>query len=94
MLNNSATRRVLVRNRAGIHARPSLAISNTVRQFQSEVQVVSGDRQVDGRDVLQLLTLGAERGAELVLSAKGPDAEQVLDALEKLFADNFGFPLD
>jgi len=40
--------------------------------------------------VLQLLTLGAPQGTELVLMAKGPDAEEVLTALESLFADGFG----
>ena len=45
---------------------------------------------VNAADVLQLLSLGASRGTELTLSAAGPDAEQVLDALAQQFADGFG----
>ena len=45
---------------------------------------------VDAGEVLQLLTLGAPQGTKLTLTAKGPDAEEVLDELVKVFADGFG----
>jgi phosphotransferase system HPr-like phosphotransfer protein len=35
------------------------------------------------------MSLGATQGTELVLSAKGPDAEEALNALARLFANEF-----
>lgn len=90
MLQTNATRTVIVSNPTGLHARPSVAIATTVRKYKSKVEVRRGKQVVDGGEVLQLLTLGAPQGTELVLTATGPDAEQVLDALEALFADGFG----
>jgi phosphotransferase system HPr (HPr) family protein len=90
MVNNSATRKVVVQNPAGLHARPSLAISQTVRASKSKVEIRSPHQTVDGGDILQLLSLGAARGTELVLSANGPDAEAVLDKLVGQFNDGFG----
>jgi phosphotransferase system HPr (HPr) family protein len=90
MVNNSATRKVVVLNPAGLHARPSLAVSKTVRASKSKVQIRTDHQTVDAGDILQLLSLGATRGTELVLSATGPDAEQVIDALAAQFADCFG----
>jgi phosphocarrier protein len=36
------------------------------------------------------MSMGVPEGAEITLSAQGPDAEEVLDALVGLFADDFG----
>ena len=90
LVNNSATRKVIIVNPAGLHARPSLAVSQIVRGSQSKVEIHTPRQTVNAADVLQLLSLGAPRGTELVLTAAGPDAEQVLDALAQQFADGFG----
>jgi phosphotransferase system HPr (HPr) family protein len=90
MFQKSATRTVVVSNPTGLHARPSVAIASTVKKYQAKVEIRRGNQAVNAGDVLQLLTLGAPQGTELVLVAKGPDAEEVLNALEGLFADGFG----
>jgi phosphotransferase system HPr (HPr) family protein len=88
--NGRATRHVVVLNPAGLHARPSLAVVQTVRRFQSKVEVQTSRQTVDAGDILQLLGLGAIQGTELTLSATGPDAEQALDALAEQFHNCFG----
>ena len=65
---------------------------NTVRKFRSRVQLRKDDQLVDAGEILQLMTLGAPRGTELVATAKGPDAAEVLAALADLFSTNFGLP--
>ena len=88
MFGKRITRNVTVGWPAGLHARPSLAVAQIVRRFAAKVEVRHGEETVDGSDILQLLSLGADHGEELVLAAKGRDAEQVLDALERLFANH------
>lgn len=90
MAEKSATRKVIVLNPAGLHARPSLAVVKAVRGSQSKVEVRTGRQTVDAADILQLLGLGATQGTELVLTATGPDADQVLDTLAEMFTDCFG----
>jgi phosphocarrier protein len=90
MVSKTAERRVVVRNPAGLHARPSLAISQTVKKSRSRVTIQSRSQTVDAGDILQLLSLGAAHGTELTLSAVGPDAEEVLESLARQFADRFG----
>ena len=90
MVNDSAVRKVVVVNPAGLHARPSLAVVQAVRRFRSKVEVRTPRQSVDAGDILQLLGLGATQGTELLLSATGPDAEEVVNHLAELFADGFG----
>jgi phosphotransferase system HPr (HPr) family protein len=84
------SRTVVVSRPAGLHARPCLAIVNTVRRFQSKVQLRRDKETADADQILQLMALGAPQGTELVLTANGPDADEALDALERLFANDFG----
>ena len=86
----SAARQVTVAHHGGLHARPSLAIVKTVRQFQSKVQIRNGHQEANAGEILEILSMGVPQGSEITLSAQGPDAEQVLDALVRLFADDFG----
>jgi phosphotransferase system HPr (HPr) family protein len=90
MSENLATRKVTVLNPAGLHARPSLAVVQTVRRSRSKVQVRTLRQTVDASDILEILGLGASQGTELVFSAAGPDAEEVLNQLADLFTNRFG----
>ncbi|MEN6406982.1 MAG: HPr family phosphocarrier protein [Thermoguttaceae bacterium] len=90
MSHASAMRKVTVLNSAGLHARPSLAVAQAVRRSQSKVEVRTERQRIDAGDILQLLSLGATPGTELTFTATGPDAEQVLDELVKMFTEQFG----
>jgi phosphotransferase system HPr (HPr) family protein len=83
------TRTVVVANSQGLHARPANLIMKLASQYQSRIELVKGNERVDGKSILEILTLGAEPGTSLVIEAAGPDAEAALDALAELFASEF-----
>jgi len=82
-------RTVTIINSEGLHARPSGALVSVANEFQSELRIRCGERSVNGRSILELITLGASCGAELHLSAQGPDAEELLAALIRLVEAGF-----
>ena len=90
MSETPITRTVVVTDPAGVHARTAVAIADVVRRSQSRVTLTKDERAVGGTDVLQILTMVAEQGTSVRLEADGPDAADVLDALEPLFAGRFG----
>jgi len=45
---------------------------------------------VDGTDVLQILSLGALPGEELLVEASGEEADAAVAALAQLFQNRFG----
>jgi phosphocarrier protein len=77
-------------NRHGLHLRPATRFAQVAMRFRSEVTVVLDGQEVNGKSILLLTTLAAERGARLVLRAEGEDAEACLDALVALVRDRFG----
>lgn len=89
MLGKTVNRTIIVSNPSGLHVRPCLAIVNTVRQFKAVVKIRNGKQAADATSMLQLMTLAATQGTELSVSAKGPEAEQAVEALTELFASGF-----
>ena len=89
MSDVKVSRTVVVNNPQGIHARPADLIVRLAKQFQANIEFVKDNYRVDGKSILNLMTLAAEQGTQLVIEADGPDAQAALDALAALFAANF-----
>jgi phosphotransferase system HPr (HPr) family protein len=90
MSDAALSRTVMVLNQAGLPARACVLIAEATRRFDAKVTITKGNERVQATDVLQLLSLGADRGEELSVDADGEEASKVLAALEQLFADKFG----
>jgi len=79
-----------VRNHPGIHARPAALFVKKAGEFESEVFVALGDLSVNGKSIMGVMMLAAEAGAELTISATGPDEKKAVEALVELVASRFG----
>jgi phosphocarrier protein len=86
----SASRKVKILNRLGLHARPAMAFVDLACTFQSAVTVRRRDQSVDGKSIMQMLMLAATQGTELELVADGPDAAQAIEKLTALVDEKFG----
>lgn len=86
-------REVTVRNRAGIHTRPSSMIVREAARFASEFYIRKDGYEINGKSIIGVMTLAAEQGATLELLLDGPDEADAADALEALFESGFGEPL-
>jgi phosphotransferase system HPr (HPr) family protein len=81
---------LIVTNEVGLHARPASVFVQTAAKFSSEIEVSYGEKTVNAKSILAVLTLGAHKDAEIVVKAEGDDAEDALKALEELVLSNFG----
>jgi phosphoenolpyruvate-protein phosphotransferase (PTS system enzyme I) len=82
-------RKVKITNVNGLHARPATRFVEIANKFDSEVKVSAKGKDADGKSVIDLLTLGAEKGTELIITANGDDAPEALEALRGLISDKF-----
>ncbi len=85
MSAESSIRTVVVSNRDGLTLDPCYSIAKTVIRHRASVTVQKDTESADARSLLALLCLGATPGTKLVVSATGPEREQVLDELSDLF---------
>jgi phosphoenolpyruvate-protein phosphotransferase/dihydroxyacetone kinase phosphotransfer subunit len=79
-------------NEMGLHARPAALFVQVASKFQSNVQVrnlTRGGHAVNAKSMFGVLSLGAEKGHQITISASGPDAEEALATLRQLVESGF-----
>ena len=81
--------KVTICNKLGLHARPAMAFADTASQFKSDILVIKGGANYDGKSIMNLMMLAATQGTELEITASGPDADDALAALQKLIESGF-----
>lgn len=83
---------VELRNKHGLHARPAHLFVQTANSFASRILVGRADdsERVDGKSIMGMMMLAAERGTKLALLAEGPDADRQVRALTELIEAGFG----
>ncbi|MCG8273266.1 HPr family phosphocarrier protein [Aquamicrobium sp. NLF2-7] len=79
-------------NDAGMHARPSVKLTQLARSFTANIEVAtdSAGPWVDAKSPVKLMRFRAPQGATLWLRAAGEDAQRALDEVLALVAANFG----
>lgn len=83
-------RSMTIRNEKGLHARASARFVETAERFDASATVRSNGMEAGADSIMGLLMLTAARGAVIEVEARGPKAEQLLDALDALVSDLFG----
>ncbi len=84
------TKSFTITNSLGFHLRVASLFAQTADQFNSEIQVVKDGIAVSGKNITELLRLGAIEGSQITVTTKGPDASMAMEALEKLITNKFG----
>jgi phosphocarrier protein HPr len=77
-------------NSKGLHARAAAQFVLTVEKFRAQVTVTRGHETVGGTSIMGLLMLSAAPGTSITVTAAGPQAAEVMAALEALVAGRFG----
>jgi phosphotransferase system HPr (HPr) family protein len=68
--------------------RPKAVFAETANRFQSDIQVSWEGRVINGKSMWDLMLVGATHGAQMILEANGPDAEEALTALAMVIETN------
>ena len=70
-----------------LHARPAGRFSQEAARHAAQVTVAAGEKEVDARSVLLVMSLGATAGTEVTITATGDEAGQAAEALAELLAN-------
>ena len=87
---NNAQRSVVIQNKYGLHARPAAEFVKKAHEFSADVWVRKEELEVNGKSIMGMMMLAAERGAEIVIRAAGSDAESAVAVLSELVEGRFG----
>ena len=82
-------RHLLIKNKLGLHARAAAKMVQTSNSYTSDFTIRFDGQEVDGKSILSILTLACPLGSKILLRADGPDADKLLEAVERLIDDKF-----
>lgn len=81
---------VTIVNKLGLHARPSAMLVTAASRFEAEVFLSKDSLRVNGKSIMGVMMLAAEKGSELVIEADGPDEMEAIEAVAKVVESGFG----
>lgn len=77
---------VTVRLKAGLEARPIALLVQNANRFASSIYLEIGEKRVNAKSIMGVMSLALLSGTEVVIHAVGADEAEAIAALETFFA--------
>ncbi|MBM4172489.1 MAG: HPr family phosphocarrier protein [Ignavibacteria bacterium] len=81
--------KIKIINNAGLHTRPAATIVKLASKYKCEFFLNKDGMHINGKSIIGVMTLAAEKGSELTLTFEGEDEEQASKEITDYF--NRGF---
>ena len=78
-----AKREIVIKNKTGLHARPAALFVQLANKYDSDILITKDDQEVNGKSIMGILMLAAEKGAKITITATGDDAESAVKELSE-----------
>ena len=78
------SKEIVVRCESGLHNSQATYFVQKANEFECSIWLESGNRKMNAKSLLGIMSLGIVTGATVVLSASGKDEEAAVVALEQL----------
>lgn len=88
-------KKIVIKNKQGLHARPAALFVQIANKFTSDIIVQKGKQEVNGKSIMGIMMLAAGKGSRITIKANGKDAQQAVIELEGLLSgkiDELGAP--
>lgn len=89
-MTTSLARKLMILNEKGLHARASAKFVDVVENHDARARVSKDGLEAEGDSIMGLLMLAASKGTEIEVETSGPQAGELMEALDALVADKFG----
>lgn len=80
------TKKIKIQLQNGLEARPVAVLVQVASQFDSRIYVECGDRKVNAKSIMGMMTLGLDTGEEVIVSVEGDDEENAMNDIEKFLS--------
>ena len=74
---------VVVQIAGGLEARPIAVLVQVASQYESSIYLEAGDKRVNAKSIMGMMTLGLNEGEKIVIEAEGKDEAAAVEGVEK-----------
>lgn len=82
--------KITIINKLGLHARASAKFVSTAARFQSRLDVTKDSKTINGKSIMGVMMLAANKGSDLTMQFDGPDESDMHTAMVNLINNRFG----
>ena len=82
-------RTIQIQNVMGLHARPAARFIKVATKFPCHIELAKDDFTVDGKSILGVMSLAAEKGSIVTIRASGEKAKEAAESLVALLHEIF-----
>ena len=75
---------------SGLHLRPAGVLSQTAMKFKSDITIVSGEKKIVAKSVLNVMAAGIKCGTEITLICDGEDEEEAMKTVSQAIESGLG----
>lgn len=79
-----------ITNPTGLHARPAALFVQTAGKFTSNIWIKVGDKKVNAKSIMGLISLAVSKGTVVTIIADGEDEEVAINEIVDLVTSGFG----
>lgn len=83
--------RVIVDNKAGLHAKPASLFVQRANDFKSEIYIKKESTRVNAKSIMGVMILAVQKGDEIEIEASGDDEKRAMEQLKLLIENKFDF---
>ena len=84
------SKNLTVVNPSGLHLRPAGVLSQTAMKFKSDITIVSGEKKIVAKSVLNVMAAGIKSGTEITLICDGEDEAAAMETISKAIESGLG----
>lgn len=84
------SKKIKIINKLGLHARASAKFVSTASRFQSSIDVSKDGKTINGKSIMGVMMLAANKNSELLLEINGADEKELAMAITDLINNRFG----
>ena len=84
------SKNLTVVNPSGLHLRPAGVLSQTAMKFKSDITIVSGEKKIVAKSVLNIMAAGIKCGTEITLICDGEDEEEAMKTVSQAIESGLG----
>lgn len=77
-------------NKLGLHARAAAIFVTQASRFESEINLVRDNKNVNGKSIMGVMMLAAAKGSTIELIIEGADEKQAMQSLLEIIENRFG----
>jgi len=77
-------KKIVIKNKSGLHARPASLFVQIANKYDCQIDVRKGNQKVNGKSIMGIMMLAAEKGSRITIVAKGSGATEAVQELEGL----------